>query len=527
MNKFKKYTYVLGLFLIALTTACDDQSTEITSINYERLFSPLNLEARVINKTNVRLNWTNTKGATSYNVEIYANDNLAFTGTPVKTIEGVTAESLPYTIEGLEGETQYSIRVQAVGENVESSKWSTASVETDTEQIFKSVAEEELAATSVTLHWTAGETATEIVLTPGDIKHTVTADEIAAGAATITGLGSETEYTAKLMNGTKTRGTIKFTTLVDLGDAQPAYPGDDLAAIIAATEPNGTIVLLAKDGNNEFTFTDEAGEPTTLELELTKDITIKGLYPNNRPTASIKFVMNGCNNLKIENINLKGTGNVITVLDSKGGDVSITNCDVTEFGTFLIETAETQTGTINTFTVDNCIFHDMAGGKRFVDYQKKKSFIAELTLKNSTFYKCCSSSDFLRFDRHSTKGNVVNMTNCTLYGIEATSKGLLYIRSNKAGSKEFTANISKCIFANMGEKVFFSQDTKTDNLIFTSNYYFDAPSLLAIPEGGAGKVVDTNGTTLDPGFKDAANGDFTVSNEDIIFYKIGDPRWLK
>ena len=66
MNKFKKYTYALGLTLLALTTACEDQSEEITSISYNRLFAPINVEARVTNRTNVQLTWTPTKGATAH-----------------------------------------------------------------------------------------------------------------------------------------------------------------------------------------------------------------------------------------------------------------------------------------------------------------------------------------------------------------------------------------------------------------------------------------------------------------------------
>ena len=51
--------------------------------------------------------------------------------------------------------------------------------------------------------------------------------------------------------------------------------------------------------------------------------------------------------------------------------------------------------------------------------------------------------------------------------------------------------------------------------------------VLSIPEGGAGKVVDATGVTLDPGFTDAANGNFKVSNQTIIDNEIGDPRWRK
>lgn len=526
----KKYIITAFAFFALLSgsvtfTACEDID-DIKELTLDRLLSPTNLTARVRNKVDIELSWDAMDRAQSYVIEVFEEDP-DFTGTAVATFE---TEKATYTITGLEGETSYSIRVKSVAEGISDSKWVSAIRSTEAEQILWEVAEEDLTASEVTLRWPAGQVATEIIITPNDVaSHRVTADEIAAGAATIKNLKSETTYTATLKNGNKTRGTMTFTTLIDLDGALPIYPGDDLAAIIATAEAGATIVLLPKDDNNSFLFTDESGAPKTLEIELTKDVTIKGLFAENRPTTNIKFVLNGCNNLKLENLNLTASdgGTIITVLDSKGGNITITNCDATGFASLLVENDNTLTGTINTFTVDNCIFHDMASGKRFVDYQKKKSFIAEFTLKNSTFYNCCSGSDFIRFDRHSTKDNIINITNCTLYGIEATSKGLFYVRSGSAGKKEFTANISKCIFANMSNKVFFSQDTKTDNLIFTSNYYFEAPSLLTIPEGGSGKVVDANGVTLDPGFADPANGNFKVSNQTIIDNEIGDPRWNK
>ena len=526
----KKYIITAFAFITLLTgsvtfTACEDID-DIKELNLDRLLSPTNLTARVRDKVNIELTWDEMDRAQSYVIEVFKEDP-DFTGTAISTLE---SEKATYTVTGLEGETSYSIRVKSVAEGITDSKWVSATRSTDAEQILLEVAEEDLTASEVTLRWPAGQVATEIIITPNDVAaHRVTSDEIAAGAATIKNLKSETTYTATLKNGDKTRGTMVFTTLINLDGALPAYPGDNLATIIATAEANATIVLLPKDDNNSFIYTDESGTAKTLEIELTKDVTIKGLYAENRPTTNIKFVLSGCNNFKIENLNLTASdgGTIITVLDSKGGNITVTNCDVTGFGSLLVENDNTQTGTINTFTVDNCIFHDMASGKRFVDYQKKKSFIAEFTLKNSTFYNCCSGSDFIRFDRHSTKGNIINISNCTLYGIEATSKGLFYVRSNSVGNKDFTANITKCIFANMSNKVFFSQDTKTDNLTFNSNYYFEAPSLLSIPEGGAGKVVDATGVTLDPGFTDAANGNFKVSNQPIIDNEIGDPRWRK
>lgn len=526
----KKYIITAFAFITLLTgsvtfTACEDID-DIKELNLDRLLSPTNLTARVRDKVNIELTWDEMDRAQSYVIEVFKEDP-DFTGTAISTLE---SEKATYTVTGLEGETSYSIRVKSVAEGITDSKWVSATRSTDAEQILLEVAEEDLTASEVTLRWPAGQVATEIIITPNDVAaHRVTSDEIAAGAATIKNLKSETTYTATLKNGDKTRGTMTFTTLVDLDGATAVYPGDDLATIIATAEANATIVLLPKDGNNEFIFKDATETIKTLEITLNKDITIKGLYPENRPTTNIKFILNGCNNLKLENLNLTSSegGTIITVRDSNGGNIAVTNCDVTGFGTLLVEDGNVVLGTINTFTVDNCIFHDMASGNRLVYYQKLKSFIAEFTLKNSTFYNCCSGADFIRFDRHDIKGNIVNVINCTLYGIEATSKGVIYIRSKSAGNKDFTANITKCLFAKMSDKVYFSQDTKTDNLIFTSNYYFEAPSLLTIPEGGAGKIVDATGITLDPGFADAANGNFKVSNQTIIDNEIGDPRWRK
>ena len=104
--KMKKYIYILGLAITALISACEDQSTELTSIDYDRLFSPISLEARVINQVNVRLSWSAVNGATSYNIEVFANDSLTFTGTPVRILSGISNTDIPYTITGLEGETK-------------------------------------------------------------------------------------------------------------------------------------------------------------------------------------------------------------------------------------------------------------------------------------------------------------------------------------------------------------------------------------------------------------------------------------
>lgn len=523
MNIFKKISYILGIGAVLFTAAsCSDPDDELTSVEYDRLFSPTALEAKVQNKTNVRVSWEciSEKDASSYTIELFANDaDMACEGTATLSFDEVTEN--PYIITGLEGETTYSIRVKAVGDTKES-KWVVTTFETDAEQILENVTDDDITSKSVTLKWPAGSAVTSIAISGGKTgTHNLSSEEIAAGAATITDLTYETEYTFTIMNGSKSRGKVTVTTLPNY---TPAYPGDDLQAKIDAAEEGETIMLLpSKDGStNQYVYVDsETGAEITKELTISKNISIKCL--GTKPVeARIKFVLDGATGFAVENITFTGVKDDALIKTSNcSGTITINNIEASGFGNFIVDPGVSAC-TVNEFTVTNSYFHDMCASKRFIDSQKKKCAIMVFNMKNCTVANSCSGSDFIRFDYNANaKGMVINFENNTLYKIEATSKGLFYIRSNKAGDKDFTANIKNNVFAEMGEKVYFSQDGKTDNLVFSNNNYYNTPSLLANPDGGAGKVFDTTGLLLNPGFKDAANGDFTITNETLVDKNIG------
>ena len=121
-------------------SACQKNiADEVTELNFSRLFSPTGVQAIVVNKTGVRLNWAKVNKAESYTIEFFDNGNSDFSGAPSRTVSGITGSELPYTVSGLAGETNYSVRIKAVGAGIEDSKWSTATFKTDAEQIFYSV----------------------------------------------------------------------------------------------------------------------------------------------------------------------------------------------------------------------------------------------------------------------------------------------------------------------------------------------------------------------------------------------------
>ena len=514
--KLKKYAYLLGLATAALTTACSDQSDEITSIDYDRLFAPINVEARVVNQVNARLSWAAVNGATSYTIEIFENDSLTFSGSPVKTIPGIIAEDLPYIVTGLEGEMKYSARVQAIGENISESKWSGVYFKTDAEQIFKSVTEEDLSAFSVTLHWTAGETATEIVLTPGNIKHTVTSAEIAAGAATIEGLTSETEYTAKLMNGTKTRGTVKFTTLVDLGGAIPVTPEDDFAALLAAANDGDAFAFYP--GTYRIAGSDAT---TPGKIAINKSVEFKAVRPSDKPVLNGCITLNNGASLTLKQIILDGkdTDGSQTVefkTATAYKNLIIDDCEIRNYtkGLYYINVA----ATIDEITIKNSLIYNIeCNGGDMLDC--RKGAIKSLNITNCTVYNSCAARDFVRYDDASGDfagiTPVITIDHCTLNGVSNNEKRLFYVRF--IGNKiTFTNNL----VTNTGG--YFSDQDKTGIPTFKNNNYFKAPSFISDYEKA--KFFDSNSTSLDPGFNDAANGDFTITNETLIEKNIGNIR---
>ena len=70
----------------------------------------------------------------------------------------------------------------------------------------------------------------------------------------------------------------------------------------------------------------------------------------------------------------------------------------------------------------------------------------------------------------------------------------------------------------------YSDQSRTDqNPTFSNNNYFNADGFYDTTQ----TVFDGSGTytLFDPGYVDAANGDFTVTNQTIIDNEVGDPRW--
>jgi len=529
-TKIKNTGLIIGLLF--LFTFCDDNIDPlIEELQVDRVFSPIDLSAKIRNMVTAELSWDLRDDASSYLLEI-SDDSLEFSN--IIHTATVAPDDLPYSIT-LEGETQYSARVKGVSESgLADSKWTAIAFKTDPENIFYSLEDNDYDANWVTLKWPAGSEVDKFIIVPGNTEREITQEEKDAGTATITGLTGETEYTIKMMRNTKQRGAVTFTTLIDVGDATRVYPEDDLGAAIAAAEEGETLVLLPGE------YLAYSGT-----ISLDKSISVKGLYPYDKPIVHVAFELkDAAQTLNLVNLEMNGnytdteTGEKSMLSsaiqygtsDVAFGSLVIQGCYIHNFSKSLISDGG-EAFEAASILVDDCIVTDILNdGGDFID--SRKSYFARLTVQNSTFSNCAtvSTRDFIRMDG-STKGNTyddgtrspeIAVINCTLHNVmnsTSSTKRLFYVRWS-----QHTIESKNNLFVDMGVSV-YSNQSLTLQPECSFNNYFNADGYITAE---AGVLTDNSGnyTTLDPGFTDPANGVFTVTNQTLLDNQVGDPRWL-
>ncbi|TCC91850.1 fibronectin type III domain-containing protein [Pedobacter frigiditerrae] len=519
MKKNKIYISIFFLMTLIGFSGCkDDMMDEITKLEVDRTFSPTGLTANVVNKTNVLLTWKAVNNAKTYTIEVF--ENADFSGTAVKTIPNITFTQVPYTVTGLAGDTQYSIRVKGVGDGIVDSKWVTATAKTDPEQILQAINAAKLTSNSVALNWPAGQTATTITLSPGNITRAVTAAEIAAGEAIVTGLTGETLYTAKLLNGTKVRGTITFTTLLDLGGAIPVYPTDNFATLIANANAGDVFALFPGTYN------------INADITATKSISIKGAKPTDKPMIKGMIIRLKANaGLALKDLDIDGTGslngNQAVIYDEASdnayGNLSIENCIIKNYvkGLMYVNVK----ALIESVTIKgNIISNIECNGGDFIDF--RAGLAKTVNFSNNTVYNSALARDFFRMDpagstNFPTITSVITIATNTLNGMcTGAANRLLYVRL--ANQQIF---FSKNIVANSGGILTNQASTIIVAANFTGNNYFNAPTYLAGSATSGAKYDTGTSTTLNPGFTAPATGNFTISENTLKTNGIGDPRW--
>lgn len=517
--------FIIGICSLVLV-GCEDKIDPIVEkLDFSRVFTPLNLNSKIRNMTTAELNWDVRSDADSYVLEI-SEDSLAFSKI-IKTLN-VKPDELPYSVL-LDGQTRYSARVKGVSQKgLADSKWIQITFKTDAENIFLPLPGENIKATSVTLNWPAGSEVTNFIINPGNTSRAITAAEKAEGKAVVTGLTGETKYTVVMYKESKQRGSVTFTTLIDLGNATPVYPTDNLSTVIAAAKEGDALVLFPGD------YMVHTGVIT-----LNKSISIKGLYPFNKPIVHVQFELeNGVKNVEIRDLEMDGlfidpattTETILShafAYNTSGvsyGTLDVVNCNIHDYDKSIFSGSSSVVSTIQSISMNGCVVTNvLTNSADCIDF--RGGYVGSLSLKNSTFVNCAPARDFIRLDDTSGTypGKVSNVIidRCTMYGVaNNASRRILYVR--------FVDNTLKVTNTIIAETVGnYTNQSRSAQPECSNNNYFNAPAF--VPGGSelAGVKFDISGnhSVLNPGFKDAAKGDFTISNQSLKDKNTGDPRW--
>jgi hypothetical protein len=226
-------------------------------------------------------------------------------------------------------------------------------------------------------------------------------------------------------------------------------------------------------------------------------------------------------------------------------NISVLSCHITGVNSYFIWDNQVSCWFADNVLVDNCLVHlttpsnskALSGGYFWTN--KGAGFFRNLTVSNSTFYNT-GEGDVKYFVQYGGFGNdqvkdpdtqfgwtenTITYQNCTFYHVCASGQWGNY--NGVAGKKTSYWNLKNCIFYDCSSsgvaRRFLAGKQNQPTATFENNTYMHPDGTFDNPSN-----YDTSGTNIDedPGFRDPAKADFTISNPTHINRKCGDPRWL-
>jgi hypothetical protein len=304
---------------------------------------------------------------------------------------------------------------------------------------------------------------------------------------------------------------VAFSTLKEAN----VTPLDNLGAIIDAAEEGATLILA------EGTY--DLGSKA-----ITKSITIEGQKSYDMPVINGQLTVGTTvAHINLKNLIFQGQGAFGQFFNASAaacnlGALTIDGCDVSGYANNIIY--NNSGGTYGDITITNSYIHDIpgSGGDGFdirggvfgsltventtiangIRTMLRMQVAANVAFRNVTFYKVCTvaGGNNRGFFRMSGPGNSLEVSKCLF-----VETGLNEAVDVTRGSWSLAGDVNAAVVTN-----------------YSNNYYFNVIGLFT------GQYTDpsqVDATQANPGFEDAPNGDFTITNQLLIDEQIGDPRW--
>lgn len=537
---------LMAFALVAASVSCADDLPELQEeLNLTRCLVPTELSAKISNGQDVQFNWTKSKGATLFVLELYNDENM----TDLFESFNITLDELPYSLT-LEADKTFYGRVKAVDETgvLQDSKWAEFEKAIQTTAVKPNMFLEFVAKTSesVTVKWEATDNELErIEWAVGETveQRALTTEEIAAGQAVVTGLKPATSYTVSIWFKSANRGEVVALTDPNLDGYTQVADLASLQSALAAKAPK-IFVKLAEVPYELGAYDLTAG------VEMVGEQGVDG----SRPVIYGEFhIADGYDGkaIRFETVELNGQSEKFGfALQLKNGgttdktveSILFKNCNITGYSKGLFyEWGKTLT--TDRLAWDGCVIwevnktHEVGGDG--IDF-RGASNIKSLEVINSTIYN--GFRTFLRIDANPVIGDL-KVENNTFMKVSynagnanTNNSGMMGIKGKPTSSATFKNNL----VINMPDGCGLTRKAGTNltpaetGMVFSNNHFYNVGTTFfsdtdaadqnnkvsqAEALAGGGSILST-----DPCYN-AKGGVFNLTNAELISAKVGAPQW--
>ena len=437
----------------------------------------------------------------------------------------------PYTMTGLEGSTKYYFRIKSCATNGKGSTWkylddteSNYSFTTKSEQIILDVVP---GSKTVKVSFKAGKQITEAQIVKDDevlVSQPVTADEVAAGELTISGLNAKTSYTVQLLNGENVRGKMKFTTTEPFPDGYEVInvaAGDDVKDLLANATSDKVVVVFPQ--GMEYTALNEEAQTSTIKVpENIKSVYFWGAAGESKATVNFKgvsFESSSMDVVRFYNLNLQyGANSDGYVLNQSGtftlNSLEMEKCDVKDIrGIFRFQSIVNST--VNAIKINDCVLTNI-GTYGIVNTKDQKSLtLGTVSITNSTLNTINSV-----LTNTSQANFSITLDHCTIWNCVSATKPYFDLQKQTGVTVACTNSLIGAYydFKDAAQTVKGSslKDIDASGTVYTSDFTWNSGYEIG------SQISETSAQLWANPAKTGA--DFTVQNSS--YKNLGDPRWI-
>lgn len=543
---------LLGVSLIISDTAFTGCTEEMVDINDEitlgRCLTPTELSAKIVNGEFIEFNWTKSKGATGFVLELYSDEEMT---SLVETL-AIPAAELPYTAD-LEADMTYYARVKAVDSEgvIADSHWAVFDRALQTYAIKSSLNPELVSRseTSITVKWTKDAEVDHIRITPAiaaEDEYTrfdVNADAVAAAQIEVTGLKPSVNYTLAVHFKSADRGQVSAWTRPSMTEPTEVSTSDALIQAITAGAP----VIKVAYSETPYLIGKVA---LTKPVAMYGDATDAGLQPVIQGGLEIG---DGVTSIHCEALTFDGLGSseyphhLTFGAAANVESISVVNCNLNNYLRGILY--ENSKGpSVAKISYNGTVVNNVGGdGGDCFDFRGTAS-VGEIVFKDCTLNG--GARTYFRIDAKSTLESI-SLTHCTFNNLcfanNGNNNGIFNIRAlNKAGAAPVFV-LTHNVFLNMNDEnkrccLIAKNSTSAFPSEISDNFFYNCYDRFFIPQkdgsslsGDELKTAAAEGRALilvngsvelesDP-CVDSARDKYNVTSKEVIDANAGDPRW--